>query len=94
MKHIYKQHIDRFYKFAVNVFGVEPTVMDREQTAYEGIIRFENFLKRIGLPTRLSEAKINPSVVPHITKGFANGVGWTFHPLKKEDIDQIFSLAK
>ena len=30
MKYIYKEHIDRFYQFAVNVFGVEPAAMSRE----------------------------------------------------------------
>jgi alcohol dehydrogenase YqhD (iron-dependent ADH family) len=93
MKYIYQQHVDRFYKFAVNVFGVEPTAMNREQTAYEGIIRFETFLKRIGLPTRLSEAKLDASIIPQVSKWFKDGFPGRFHPLTQEDIENILKLA-
>jgi alcohol dehydrogenase YqhD (iron-dependent ADH family) len=94
MKYIYQKHIDRFYKFAVNVFDVHPTAMTREQIAFEGILRLEAFLKRIGLPTRLSEAKIDSALIPQITKAFPNGFGRAFNPLTKEDIEKIFELAK
>lgn len=94
MKYIYKQHIDRFYKFAVNVFKVEPTAMSRELTAYEGIIRLEAFIKRMGLPTRLSEANVDASKIPEMTKIFEGRTHGAFHPVNKDDIDKIFKLAK
>jgi len=93
MKYIYLSHVDRFYKFAVNVWGVAPTIMSREQTAYEGIIRFEAFLRRNGLPVRLSEAKLDASIIPQITKWFKGGHRGRFHPLTAEDIEKILILA-
>lgn len=94
MKYIFKQHVDRFYKFAVNVFKVEPTAMNREQTAHEGILHLEAFTKRIGLPTRLSDAKIEVSKIPLITKTFEGRTIGSFHPLKKDDIDNIFTMTQ
>ena len=94
MKYIYKEHIDRFYRFAVNVFGVEPGVMSRELTSREGIIRLEAFIKRLGLPTTLSDAGVDASKIPEITGFFENGKPGRFHPLTKKDIDAIFELAR
>ena len=94
MKLIYKQHIDRFFQFAVNVFNVEPAVMSRELTAYEGILQLEAFIKRLGLPTRLSEAGVDSAKIAGITERFEGRSFGAFHPLSKEDIDQIFQLAK
>jgi len=94
MKLIYKQHVDRFYQFAVNVFNVEPAVMSRERTAYEGILQLEAFIKRMDLPTRLSEADIDTSKIPEMTKRFEGASFGSFHPLNKEDMDKIFDLAK
>ncbi len=81
MKHIYKQHLDRFCKFAINVFKVEPAAMSRELTAYEGINRLEAFMKRMGLPTRLSEADVDASKIPEMTKTFEGRTYGVFHPL-------------
>jgi len=94
MKYIYKQHIDRFYKFAVNVFKVEPGAMSRELTAYEGILRLEAFIKRMGLPTRLSEANVDSAKIPEMTRVFEGRTHGVFHPVNKEDIDKIFELAR
>jgi len=94
MKFIYRQHIDRFYQFAVNVFNVEPAVMSRELTAYEGISQLEAFIRRLGLPTRLSEADVDSIGIPEMTKRFEGRTFGAFHPLGKEDIDKIFELAR
>ncbi len=93
MKFIYREHIDRFCKFAINVFGVEPAAMSRELTAYEGILRLEAFIKRMGLPTRLSEAELDVSRIPELTKAFEGRKLGVFHPLDKSGIDRIFELA-
>jgi alcohol dehydrogenase len=94
MKFIYKQHIDRFHQFAVNVFNIEPAVMSRELTAYEGILQLEAFIKRMGLPTRLSEADVDVSKIAAMTERFEGRSFGAFHPLSRADMDQIFELAK
>ncbi len=94
-KYVYKDHLDRFYKFAVNVFDVPPTAMSKEQTCLEGIRRLEEWTKRMGMPTTLSEAKVDPSLIPQMTKKWEGGShGGSFHLLPKEDIDKIFESAK
>jgi alcohol dehydrogenase len=94
-KYVYKDHIDRFYKFAVNVFDVPPTVMSKELTCLEGIRRLEAWTKRMGLPTTLTEANVDLSLIPQMTKKWERGShGGSFHRLPKEDIDNIFEAAK
>jgi alcohol dehydrogenase YqhD (iron-dependent ADH family) len=94
MKYIYKQHVDRFYQLAINVFRVEPGAMSKELTAYEGITRMEAFIKRMGLPTKLSEANIDASMTKQVTGAFEGKTLGAYHPLNKSDIDNIFELAK
>jgi hypothetical protein len=94
-KYLYKDHLNRFYKFAVNVFDVHPTAMSKEQVAREGIHRLEAWTRKMGLPTTLSEANIDPSLIPQMTKKWEGGShGGRFHRLMKEDIDKIFEMAK
>lgn len=94
-KYVYKEHMDRFYKFAVNVFDVPPTVMSKELTCLEGIRRMEEWTKRMGLPTTLTEAKVDTSLIPQMTKKWEGGShGGGFQLLSKEDIDNIFESAK
>ncbi|MBN1686015.1 MAG: iron-containing alcohol dehydrogenase [Spirochaetales bacterium] len=95
MKHVYKDHLDRFCKFAVNVFDVHPTAMSRERTALEGIARLEAWTRKMGLPVTLSEANIDASLIPQMTKKWeGGGHGGRFHRLAKKDIDAIFESAK
>jgi len=94
-KYVYKDHLDRFYKFAVNVFDVHPTAMSREQVALEGIYKLEAWTKKMGLPTTLSEAGIDLSLIPEMTKKWEGGSqGGKFHRLSKADIDAIFKMAE
>lgn len=55
MKFVYKQDINRFAQFAVRVWGCDMNFANPEITAKEGIARFENFLKSIGMPVTFSE---------------------------------------
>lgn len=52
----------RFAEFARNVMDV-PAGEDDAATAAEGIDRFENFLRSIGCPTRLSEVGIDETLL-------------------------------
>lgn len=46
---------DRFYRFAVNVWGVDPKLGDRQAVGLAGIEAMENFFRSIGAPTSLRE---------------------------------------
>lgn len=60
-KYLVKYAPERFAKFAHNIMGVEYDYEDLEGMAFEGIARFENWLKSIGMPTRLGELGIDDS---------------------------------
>lgn len=59
-RHVCKERIDRFEKFAVNVMGVTPQT-DAEETALAGISAMEDFYRVIGMPTSLTELGIAPT---------------------------------
>lgn len=54
---------ERFVQFAQRIFGLHPGGADDMACAMEGIDRFEAFLRSIGCPTRLSELKIDDTLL-------------------------------
>ena len=100
MKHMYTRRLDRYVRFAVNVFGINPAGKSDDQVAREGIAAFEAFLRKIGVPTRLSEAKIAAPLAAaeyakHVkTVSFnADGILPSHTPVSLDDVTKIFALA-
>lgn len=67
---------DRFYKYAVNVMGAEPSD-DINSVISEGIKRTEDFFRSINMPTSLKELGIEPSdeVLREMAKKCAEAAG-------------------
>ena len=61
MKYCYKRDIPKHLRFAVNCMGAQMNYLHPEETIEQGIENFENFVKSLGLPTRLSELGIDDS---------------------------------
>lgn len=59
MKYVYRDNLDLFVRFAVNVFGISSDFQKKEATALEGIERLEQFFRRIHMPTTLAEVGID-----------------------------------
>lgn len=57
-RYVYKERVDRFAKFAVNVMGVEPQEND-DVTALKGIEAMEEFYHRYNMPTSIKELGID-----------------------------------
>jgi len=53
----------KFMQFAERIFGLQANGSDDLDCALKGIERFEAFLKSIGCPTRLSELKIDDTLI-------------------------------
>lgn len=77
-RHIYKENISKFARFAVEVWKVESKELNEEEIAEKGIEELYNFIKEIGLPTSLSELNITDKEMlrkvadsSNITKGCA-----------------------
>jgi len=59
MKYVYKSDIERFTQFAERVWNVNIYLDDLGKMAIEGIKNYEDFLKEIGLPSRLGQIGIH-----------------------------------
>lgn len=59
-RYVYRECLNRFVKYAVNVMGVEEKGRD-EDIALKGIEAMEDFYHRIGMPTNLKELGIAPT---------------------------------
>lgn len=53
-RHIYKNGVDKFVSFAKNVWNISDINTTKEEVALLGIECLENFIEKIGLPTKLS----------------------------------------
>lgn len=94
MKYVYKENIDRFAQFGKQVFDIREG-KDKEDIALKAIEEFENFLKEIGLPTRLSHIGIDEKDFELMaSKATENGPIGSFKKIYKEDALAIYNLAK
>lgn len=94
MKYVYKENLDRFAQFAREVFGVKEDD-DKEKMALMAVEEFEKFLKKVGLPTRLSDIDIDEKDFELMaTKATEAGPLGSFKKLYKEDVVAIYNLAK
>ena len=57
-RHIYKENISKFARFAVEVWKVDSKDLSEEEIAEKGIEELDKFIKEIGLPTTLTEIGI------------------------------------
>lgn len=94
-RYVYKNCLERFVKFAVNVMQVEPSAND-EETALKGIAATEKFFKEIGMPTNLPELGINPTddQIEQMAESCAKGAGGSFGTAKKIFKDDIIAIYK
>lgn len=94
MKYVYKHDVTRFAQFAVRVWGCDMNFANPEITALEGIARWENFLKSIGMPLSFAEIGAKeediPKMVTHL--GIRGGIGG-FVRIMDEEAEAIYRLA-
>ena len=57
-KLVYKQNPEKFARLGVEVFDVDPTLPVLDQ-AKQGILNMEQYIKSIGMPTRLRELNLS-----------------------------------
>lgn len=95
MKYVMHHDIMRFAQFAVRVWGCEMNFQQPEKTALEGILRYENFLRSIGMPVRFSDINAREEDIPLLVKqtGIGNGSMGSFVSLTAADIEKIYRLA-
>ncbi|MCL2842669.1 MAG: iron-containing alcohol dehydrogenase [Oscillospiraceae bacterium] len=100
MQYVYKENINMFVQFAVNVMGVEASFRDPDAIVQEGIRRLRDFFVKIGLPATLTELGIGPDRLEEMAKkatkipfGEERPLGG-FKKLYWQDILEIYKLVQ
>jgi len=100
MQYVYKDNINMFVQFAVNVMGVDGSYRDADGIVQEGIARLREFFRKMGLPATVSELGISEDKLEELAKkatGAAFGGEQPIGGFKKlywQDILEIYKLVK
>jgi len=97
MKYVLKdeENVPKLYQYAVRVFDIDPIFASKKDIALEGIMRLQQFLKRINLPTTLNDINISDDRFEEMAEKCVNfGPVGKFKKLFKEDILAILRLAR
>jgi len=87
-KHIYKYGINKFVRFAKEVWGVKNCKTD-EEFALKGIEELSNFIKELNIPTTLQELGATKDMLPLIANSTHEGGG--YKKINHEEILQILN---
>jgi len=95
MKFVMHHDVMRFAQFAVRVWGCEMDYQNPEQTALQGIERFEHFLISIGMPVRFAGLNAKKEDIPALveTLGLGSRTLGNFVKLTEQDVLEIYKLA-
>lgn len=67
-KYVYKADVDKFNRFAKNIWGIETDKENPERSAYMGILATQDFFKSIDMPITLSELGIDNKNLEYMAK--------------------------
>ncbi len=91
MRHILNERtIDRFVKYGVNGFGIDPS-LPKQEIAEKAIDETYRFFESINIPMHLREVGIDDSRIDEMAHHIAvnEGLDKAYAPLTEEDIRQI-----
>ncbi len=89
-RHIYKDGLAKFKRFAVEVWNISPDGKTDEEIARAGIDALERFIREIGLPATLQELGINGDVDLKAVADSCAIVPGSYRKLTREEIFEIF----
>lgn len=95
MRYVWKDNPARFVQFAQRVFDVDIAQAETEAIVNEMIYRLESWYRRIGVPTRFSEAGLDDTHIEEMAKKCMIHRECTghFRKLYEEDVIAIYRLA-
>lgn len=91
MRHILNERtIDRFVKYGINVFGIDPA-LPKQEIAKKAIDATYEFFKSINIPMHLREVGIDDSRIDEMAHHIATneGLDKAYAPLTEQDIKEI-----
>lgn len=89
-RHIYKDGLAKFKRFAAEVWNISPDGKTDEEIARAGIDALERFIREIGLPATLQELGINGDVDLKVVADSCAIVPGSYRKLTREEIFEIF----
>lgn len=91
-RYIYKFGLDKFVRFAKQVWGVDETGKTKEAVALEGIDAMESFIKECGIVTSLKELGATEEMLPLIANSTVLLAGG-YKVLTAEEVLEILKTA-
>ncbi len=88
-RYIYKFGLDKFVRFAAQVWGVDEIGKTKEEVALKGIDAMEKFIKECGMVTNIRELGATEEMLPLIAKSTIILGGY-----KKLTADEILEILK
>ena len=89
-KHIMMDGLEKFKRFAINVWNVNPENKTDEEIANEGLFYLENFMKELGLVMSIKDLGVTESMIEDIAKkSFILEGGY-----KKLSYDEVVGILK
>ncbi|EFE12863.1 iron-containing alcohol dehydrogenase [Clostridium sp. M62/1] len=88
-RHIYKEGLSKFVRFAKNVWEISDEGRDEDALAVAGISALAEFIKEIGLPTKLKEIGVKKEQLKEIADSCGISQG-SYKVMTHEEILQIF----
>lgn len=89
-RHIYKEGLTKFQRFAVNVWGIDAAQKTEEELARAGIVSLSDFIKEIGLPTTLRELGIGEEVSLKVIADSCAIAPGSYRKMTQKEILEIF----
>lgn len=79
MRYTYRSKLERYVRYARQIWGIDTTSMSDEETALAGIDATEQFFHSIGAPTSLEALGLDPDTDP-VRLAAGDFFGWTQIP--------------
>ncbi len=89
-RHIYKEGLTKFVRFAKNVWGITGEGKSEEELALAGVEALADFIKEIGLPTTLRELGVDETTDLKQIADSCNLVPGSYKKMTHEEILEIF----
>lgn len=89
-RHIYRDGLPKFQRFAVNVWGIPPEGKTEEELACAGVEALAEFIREIGLPTTLRELGVDDSTDLKAIADSCNLAPGSYKKMTYEELLKIF----
>ena len=90
-KYIYKYGVQKFKRFAENVFGIDTAGMSDDEAALKGIDALGAFIKEVGIPENLRALGVTEDMLKPIADSAVTGGG--YYKMEAEDILKVLKAA-